>query len=1568
MSRKYPTRFVALGIAAILTSLASAQTTDVWTSTSSSLWGTAGNWSAGAPTNTSIATFNNTSGLQASFNLLPTSAAYSLVFSSAGGAKAYTFDTPFTENANTLTLTGGITNSDTAALTFYNATTLGASQTWTNNGGTVTFYGNINLGSGSTGNTLTIAGNGTVDTNGVIADGGTSSGNVKYSGTGTLALIGSNTYTGATTVNSGTLNIQNANSLGTASNTSSTTVANGATLTIEGNITTANAGTLILNGTGAGQGAFQNISADNTWNSNVTLASNATVSNATAGNTLYLGNANGGSLFSLGSNTLTVDGAGDTFVNSSLGVAGDTGGLTKNGTGTLTLWGYNSFYTGSTVVNAGSLELVVGPMTSGWYGINGSLTVGTGSLTNSATVDIWGAGHAVGQSYANQISPSSAITLNAGGSFNDGISTTAGSFTMNGGIVNIASGQTITLTNGIASNTNSAHQTSQILGGSLALVSGTTTFSVAQDSSLTSDLTVSSSISGGNITKTGNGTLTLSGANTYTGTTTLSAGTIESNSNTALGTGGVVISGGTLGSTTSSSITNAIALGGNATLSGITSGGALTQTGGSYTLNLNGVTQSGTVALSNNNTAQTLTVNVASGTSAINGVIGNGGTGAGALTLTGGGTLGLGAVNTYTGATTVNGGTLQLGANNSVNSASAVALNNSTLNLNGYSDKIGNLSFNNGTINFGSGTPTNTLVFGTIVSGTGLLTINGWASGSTTIGATTAGIAAGLLSEIYFTGSGSGAVEAGALTNAGNGEGNAYILTPNANFLTWNGGGGNSNWSTGTNWVGGTAPSLAVGSVQKLDFAGTVQLAPTMNNSYYINALEFDSTAGAFVIGESGDTLTLNGTLPSIIQQSASNQTVSGGTIALSTNSVVDVSGTGRLTLGSVLTGTGSLTKLSGGTLALTGNNSGYNGAINVNAGTLQVSGSNSVLGTGSTTVLSGGTLQVNSGLTLGNALSISGTGSSGTGALYATPGSGNTAALSGVVTLGGATTIDLGSGTLAVNGGITGSGNNLTLTGAGNATIGSAITTGAGGVTLNGSGTTTFSGANTYTGMTTVNSGILNLSTTAIDGSLTVGGGTVNDNASNQLASSAILAINSGAFNLGAHTETISNLSGAGGTLALGTGTLNLGGTASTAFGGLITGSGTLSNTNTGKLALTGASTGFTGNVNLSNGVIVGGATNATGTATVNVSSTGNFEVQGGSTLASNFNLSTNGAATNNGAIENTSGNNVLSGSITTTANSRIQSDSGTLTANGSVGIGNGNTLNVGGAGNTTLNGAITGSTTTALTKDGTGTLALGAANAGFQGSATVAVGTLQTNVANALSNASSITVNAGGTLLSNATNSLSTSGAITVNSGGILALNSTSNAFTGIFNNAGALSFGSGGALTLAGSTGTLSGTLTGSGTLTLGVGETLTLGANFIDSGLNIALNGGTLKLNGTNDVFGSLTVNSSSIVDFASPATSILDVSGVSIGSGQTLTVNEWANVVDYFYSNTNPGSEVTQVVFTGATGTAHWNTITDGPDNLNQITPAPEPATYGAIFTGISLAAIILVRRRRQTAA
>jgi hypothetical protein len=187
-----------------------------------------------------------------------------------------------------------------------------------------------------------------------------------------------------------------------------------------------------------------------------------------------------------------------------------------------------------------------------------------------------------------------------------------------------------------------------------------------------------------------------------------------------------------------------------------------------------------------------------------------------------------------------------------------------------------------------------------------------------------------------------------------------------------------------------------------------------------------------------------------------------------------------------------------------------------------------------------------------------------------------------------------------------------------------------------------------------------------------------------------------------------------------------------------------------------------------------------------------------------------------------------------------------------------------------------------------------------------------------------------------------------------------------------AGALSFGSGGSLTLGSGASSLSGTLSGSGTLVIGTGSTLTLGANFSDPNLNITLAGGSLKLNGTTDTFGSLSVTSSSILDFASAAASVLTVNSVSLTGLSQLSVNNWTNFVDYFYSNTSPGTQgsapIDQIVFTGYAGSAtRWNTYQDGPGMDNQITPAPEPATYGAIFVGISLLGIVAYRRRRRAA-
>jgi fibronectin-binding autotransporter adhesin len=761
----------------------------------------------------------------------------------------------------------------------------------------------------------------------------------------------------------------------------------------------------------------------------------------------------------------------------------------------------------------------------------------------------------------------------------------------------------------------------------------------------------------------------------------------------------------------------------------------------------------------------------------------------------------------------------------------------------------------------------------------------------------------------------------------------------------WNGAGANSNWSTAANWSLG-APSTLAGSTQSLDFSGSTDLAPAMSASYSANSLAFDSDAGAFTIGLGNKILTMDGSSPVILQQSASDETLNSGTLSFSSDGTINVTGTGLLSISSKLSGSSNITKAGAGELDLAGAGGGFSGAFTVATGTLGVSTSNTVLGTGTTTVDSGATLLIADGRTLGNDMTISGTGVGGAGAVESTTS--GTATLSGQLTLAGDTTINAAAGLLRLAGGVAGAGADLTLAGAGNVTINSAITTGTGGVTLDGTGTTTFSGSNTYTGVTTVNSGSLALTNTAINGDLTINGGAVTENSSNQIADTSNLAINGGVFNLNGKKDQVASLSGAAaGTLELGAGTLTDSGSASTTFAGAISGTGTLADSGSGVLSLTGTNTGFTGHVALSSGTINASADNATGTAAVAVSGTGNFQVQGGVSLASDFTLSTTGGATSNGAIENISSNNTVAGNVTLSGASRIQSDSGTLAVSGTTALA-GNTLNVGGSANTALNGAVTGTAVSAITKDGAGILSVGASSTGFLGTVTVSGGSLRTDVSNAFKS----TV------------------AITVNTGAILDLNSTSQA-VGSVNGAGTLAFGTGGALTLGTGTSLLSGAFTGAGTLTLGAGTTLALGANFSDSGLNIVLAGGTLKLNGTTDTFGSLSISSSSIVDFGSPSSSVLSVNGVSLAGAAQLTVDNWANMVDYFYSTTSPGAQgtapINQIVFSGYTGSdTGWQGYPSGPGAGNQISPVPEAPAYGALMAAFAVAAIA-VRRRRNAA-
>jgi autotransporter-associated beta strand protein len=218
------------------------------------------------------------------------------------------------------------------------------------------------------------------------------------------------------------------------------------------------------------------------------------------------------------------------------------------------------------------------------------------------------------------------------------------------------------------------------------------------------------------------------------------------------------------------------------------------------------------------------------------------------------------------------------------------------------------------------------------------------------------------------------------------------------------------------------------------------------------------------------------------------------GTLTGSGNNLT-LTGAGNGTLASFIgTGAGTLTKSGSGTWTLTGSNT-YTGATNVNAGALNVQSGGALAGTSSVTVASGAALQLQGGISTSSAvaLTLNGTGIATNGALENVAGN-NT--YSGLIALGSNSTIgsDAGTLTLSNTGAITGSGNNLTLTGSGNGTLASIIGTGAAAVTKSGSGTWTLTGANTYTGGTTVNAGtlVVGVNGALSDAGVSVTGGTL--------------------------------------------------------------------------------------------------------------------------------------------------------------------------------------------------------------------------------------------------------------------------------------------------------------------------------------------------------------------------------------------------------------------------------------------------------------------------------------------
>lgn len=893
-------------------------------------------------------------------------------------------------------------------------------------------------------------------------------------GGGIVNFSGISTYTGITTINAGaTLGITGTGSIATSGG-----VFNAGTF----DISATSAGTTIttLSGAGAVTLGAQNLTlstASGTFSGVISGTGELILSGGTeilsGANTYSGGTVINGGILQVGDGTSNGAITGGVSTNGTLafnradaisfdGVVSGSGGLTQEGSGTLTLTAANT-YSGATIISAGVLAL------SG----SGSIANST-RVTDTGTLDVSAAGASIKSLTGTGTVQLGSQTL----TLTSGADTFSGVIAGTGNVVLLAGTQTLTGANTYSGST-------IISGGVLRLGQSEINNAITDNATLSfysaSAIAMNGVVSGsGAVTQTGGGVTTITTAQNYSGATTIAMGTLALS-----GSGSIVSSSGVTDNATFdiSAVTgdaSIVSLAGTGTVqlgtqsliltnaSGIFSGniagsGQLILAGGKETISgtnsFTGVTTitAGTLYLYSVNGLSSSSGIVDNGTLDISGVTSNGisnstsiaslsgagavvlgskalvltnaadtfsGTisGAGSLTIAGG-TETLTGANSYTGATVITGGILALSGAGSLAATSTVQANG-TFDISAASAGgtviLGSLS-GSGTVVLG----TNTLnlgiastVFSGTITGTGGLIVSGGTQ-----------ILAGSNNYTGGTTITAGTLQIGNNTNTGSLLGN---VTDNGT-LAFN----RYDSSVFASTISGTGAVVQLGT-------GTTIL--TANNSY---AGGTQIAAGTLQIGNGGTTGAIAGDI------------TDNGTLAFNRSDVTSFAGT--------ISGTGGITQAGTGTLTLTGANS-YSGTTAVNSTTTLVLASSGSIAASSVT--DNGTFDV-SGATTPQIASLAG---------------------NGLVTLGAQT---------------------LQLTNAAGSFSG--VITGSGGVTIKG-GTQTFNGINTYTGATRVSGGTLagtgTVSSVTVDSGGTLapgvsGAGSLKVNGNLTLADGSIYLVN---------------------------------------------------------------------------------------------------------------------------------------------------------------------------------------------------------------------------------------------------------------------------------------------------------------------------------------------------------------------------------------------------------------------------------------------------------------------------